>query len=72
MDGGKRVGPKNQQEVEDNLSSLMSALSMQNADVCFLQETDTNSARSYAINESAQFARGLSMWCTRRLRKSSC
>ena len=61
MDGGKRVGPKNQQEVEDNLSSLMSALSMQNADVCFLQETDTNSARSYAMNESAQFARGLSM-----------
>ena len=27
MDGGKNVGPKNKQEVEDNLSGLLSALS---------------------------------------------
>ena len=61
MDGGKNVNPKNQQEVADNLSGLLSALSLQDADICLLQETDTNSARSFSINESNQFARGLSM-----------
>lgn len=61
MDGGHSVGPKNRQEVEDNLSALLSALSLQAADICFLQETDVNSARSYSIDESDYFARGLGM-----------
>ena len=61
MDGGKNVGPKNKQEVEDNLSGLLSALSLQDADVCFLQETDVSSARSSLIDESAYFAHGLGM-----------
>ncbi|NLI22379.1 MAG: endonuclease [Clostridiales bacterium] len=61
MDGGKNVLPKDKAEVEDNLSGLVSALSLQDADICFLQETDTDSRRSFQINESAYFARGLAM-----------
>lgn len=61
MDGGKNVQPKDQAEVNDNLSGLLSALSLQNADVCFLQETDKNSKRSFYIDESGYFARGLGM-----------
>ena len=64
MDGGKNVQPKNKAEVEGNLSGLLSALSMQNADICFLQETDIDSQRSYHINEAEYFARGLGMGST--------
>ena len=61
MDGGKNVQPKNQAEVTDNLSGLLSALSLQAADVCFVQETDVNSKRSYYTDESDYFGRGLAM-----------
>lgn len=61
MDGGKNVQPGSQAEVEENLSGLLSALSLQDADIYFLQETDTNSKRSYYMDESEYFARGLSM-----------
>lgn len=61
MDGGKGVLPKSQSEVESNLSGLLSALSLQNADICFLQETDLASKRSYQINEMEYFSHGLSM-----------
>ncbi|MDD3213508.1 MAG: endonuclease [Eubacteriales bacterium] len=61
MDGGKGVLPRNQSEVEGNLSGLLSALSLQDADICFLQETDLASKRSYNINEMEYFSHGLSM-----------
>ncbi|HNW87048.1 MAG TPA: endonuclease [Candidatus Limiplasma sp.] len=61
MDGGKGVQPKSEAEVSDNLSELLSALSLQAPDICFLQETDVNSKRSYYQDESDYFARGLSM-----------
>lgn len=61
MDGGKNVQPGSQSEVEENLSGLLSALSLQDADICFLQETDTNSKRSYYLDEKEYFAHGLSM-----------
>ncbi|MCE5343261.1 MAG: endonuclease [Eubacteriales bacterium] len=61
MDGGTGVQPKSKTEVEDNLSALLSVLSMQNADVCFLQETDISSKRSFSINEMEYFSGGLSM-----------
>ena len=61
MDGGKSVAPKDQQEVEDNLSGLLSALSLQDADTVFLQETDIQSQRSFSLDESDYFARGLAM-----------
>ena len=61
MDGGKNVLPKNKAEVTENLTGLLSALSLQDADICLLQETDTNSARSYWIDEADHFSRGLMM-----------
>jgi endonuclease/exonuclease/phosphatase family metal-dependent hydrolase len=61
MDGGTHVRPDQKTEVEDNLSGLLSALSLQNADICLLQETDVSSRRSYWINETDYFTRGLSM-----------
>ena len=61
MDGGTRVLPKNKAEVQDNLTNLLSALSLQSADICLLQEVDVDSNRSYWINEADQFSRGLSM-----------
>jgi endonuclease/exonuclease/phosphatase family metal-dependent hydrolase len=64
MDGGTGVNPKSEDEVEENLSGLLSALSLQDADLCFLQETDIDSRRSFHINESEYFSRGLSMGVT--------
>ena len=61
MDGGKGVLPKSKAEVEANLSGLLSALSLQKADICFLQETDVSSRRSFSIDELAYFSGGLSM-----------
>lgn len=61
MDGGKRSLPRDKAEVQDNLSGLLSALSLQGADLCLLQEVDTDSNRSYWINEAEHFTRGLSM-----------
>ena len=64
MDGGRNVQPKDKQEVQENLSGLLSALSLQKADICLLQEVDLDSNRSYWINEADHFARGLSMGWT--------
>lgn len=61
MDGGTKVRPDSKTEVSGNLSGLLSALSLQDADICFLQETDTDSRRSYWIDEVDYFTRGLSM-----------
>lgn len=61
MDGGTRVLPKDKAEVQDNLTGLLSALSLQAPDICFLQEVDTGSNRSYYVNEALHFSRGLQM-----------
>jgi endonuclease/exonuclease/phosphatase family metal-dependent hydrolase len=61
MDGGKEVMPENKEEVEDNLSGILSALYGQKADLVFLQEVDLNSRRSFHIDEAEYFTRGLSM-----------
>jgi len=61
MDGGTGVLPGSKDEVEENLSGLLSALALQDADVCFLQETDVSSRRTYHIDETEYFSRGLSM-----------
>ncbi len=61
MDGGKGVLPKDKAEVSANLSGLLSALSLQNADICLLQEVDLDSNRSYWIDQREHFSRGLMM-----------
>ncbi len=61
MDGGTGVLPQSKTEVEGNLSGLLSALSLEDADICFLQETDISSKRSFYIDEVDYLSRGLSM-----------
>jgi len=61
MDGGQDVMPENKAEVEKNLSGILSAVYGQKADLVLLQEVDTNSKRSYFINQVEYCRAGLSM-----------
>jgi endonuclease/exonuclease/phosphatase family metal-dependent hydrolase len=61
MDGGQEVMPESLEEVEDNLSGILSALYSQKADLVLLQEVDMNSRRSFYTDQAAYFQRGLSM-----------
>ena len=61
MDGGTGVLPRDKAEVTENLGGLLSALSLQNADICLLQEVDLDSGRSYWTDQREHFARGLMM-----------
>ena len=61
MDGGEDVMPESKDEVEQNLSGILSALYSQKADLVLLQEVDLSSKRSFHINEAEYFRAGLSM-----------
>lgn len=61
MDGGKMVRPDRREDVEKNVSGILSALLLQKADVYLLQEVDFNSHRSYNINQAERYRHGLSM-----------
>ncbi|HRX08987.1 MAG TPA: endonuclease, partial [Candidatus Limiplasma sp.] len=61
MDGGKGVKPGSQAEVEENLAGMLGALHNEKADLVLLQEVDVSASRSYAIDETELFTRGLSM-----------
>ena len=61
MDGGTMVRPDKAQTVEENLSGILSALSLQKADVYLLQEVDRNSRRSHYIDQTRALRHGLSM-----------
>lgn len=51
MDGGTDVAPTREQ-METNLAGLSEQLAGQKADVYFLQEVDTDSSRTYGVNQS--------------------
>ncbi len=51
MDGGKGVRPKNATTVTKNLAAVKNFIENQDADVYLFQEVDTNSKRSYYMNE---------------------
>ena len=51
MDGGSRVAPQSQDLVEENLAGIAETLIGQDTDICFLQEVDIDSDRSFHINE---------------------
>lgn len=56
MDGGKDSVAKNKAEVLKNTNGAIATLQTQNPDFIFLQEVDTNSTRSYHVNQDALFA----------------
>lgn len=51
MDGGTKVNPESKEKVETNLQGIQKILKDQSADIYLLQEVDTNSDRSFHINE---------------------
>lgn len=53
MDGGKGVLQDNADAIRDNLSGIAAIINEQNADINLLQEVDTDSKRSFGINEHA-------------------
>ena len=59
MDGGSSVQPKVEHSVK-NLTGLSEFLNRLNADVYFLQEVDTDSKRSYGINQAQTYWNSLS------------
>ncbi|MBD5099642.1 MAG: endonuclease [Clostridiales bacterium] len=54
MDGGKDVKPTSEQ-MDTNREGLAAHLSEQGADIYFLQEVDTDSSRSYGIDQSQRY-----------------
>lgn len=58
MDGGKGVQSADRQTVEKYLSGIKEFISGQDADIVMLQEVDTDSARTYGINEADALASG--------------
>lgn len=59
MDGGQMVQPATKEESIANVDAFKNALSKMNADVIFLQEVDTDSKRSYHVNQVDSIADGL-------------
>ncbi len=53
MDGGSKVMPETKDLVKHNMKGIAGILNDADADVCFLQEVDIDSKRSYHINEKA-------------------
>lgn len=64
MDGGHDVTSCNKSQVNENLQAIISQLGAVAPDVIYLQEVDTNSTRSYHINEVAQIADSLTAYQT--------
>ena len=55
MDGGSKVMPETKDLVKHNMKGIAGILNDADADVCFLQEVDIDSKRSYHINEKETF-----------------
>ena len=53
MDGGSGVRPASQDVIEKNLAGIENLLSDADADFLLLQEVDTDSKRSYGVDEAA-------------------
>ncbi|WP_051227081.1 endonuclease/exonuclease/phosphatase family protein [Butyrivibrio sp. MC2013] len=56
LDGGKNTGPESKEEVENNLEKIGAFIKESAADVCYLQETDKNSSRSFHIDETQKIS----------------
>lgn len=61
MDGGQKVRPDDKGLVKRNLAGIASIIKKQDADICFLQEVDTDARRSYHINEQNVLEQELGM-----------
>ena len=57
MDGGTHARPGSAEIVNRYLNGIRSSIAGQNADLVMLQEVDTNSARTYSIDETTALIR---------------
>ena len=60
MDGGEKSRPGDPDAVYSYLRGIVSSLEEVKADLVILQEVDTDSARTYGIDETESLARGVS------------
>lgn len=72
MDGGEGVNPSSQEQVERNMIGIEEILSEQNADILLLQEVDTDSKRSFHLNQWLQYEYDLEDYETRFALNYSC
>ncbi|MGM9554379.1 MAG: endonuclease/exonuclease/phosphatase family protein [Faecousia sp.] len=72
MDGGEGVNPTSQEIVERNMIGIEEILSEQNADFLLLQEVDTDSKRSFHLNQWLQYEYDLADYETRYAMNYSC
>ncbi|MCR5808480.1 MAG: endonuclease [Clostridiales bacterium] len=61
MDGGKTTMPENKEEVETNIAGISKTLQSLGADIYMLQEVDTDSKRSFHINEAEAYSKALDL-----------
>lgn len=61
MDGGEKAKMDSKEEVEANINGISSILLQEDADIYLLQEVDTDSKRSYEINQYEHYQSLLAM-----------
>ena len=72
MDGGKSVTPESEEYIKENMIGIERILSEIDADIIFLQEVDTDSKRSYEINQWLQYEHDLDNYESRFALNYSC
>ena len=59
MDGGTHVMPSNKDRVLENLNGISEEIQSVNPDIVFLQEVDSDSKRSYYIDQRKEIMEGM-------------
>lgn len=72
MDGGKGVRGESEEQVRDNMLGIEAIVRSADADFVFLQEVDTDSARSFGLNQWLQYEHDLEDYETRFALNYSC
>ncbi|MBO2527221.1 MAG: hypothetical protein CW335_03455, partial [Clostridiales bacterium] len=72
MDGGKSVNPDSVEQVKNNMLGIEAIVRSADADFVFLQELDTDSDRSYELNQWLQYEYDLEDYESRFAMNYSC
>lgn len=59
MDGGDKVRPESEEDIQNNLQGISNILKKYQSDIYFLQEVDLNSKRSYFVDEQKFYEKQL-------------
>ncbi len=72
MDGGETVTPESEEYVKNSMFGIEQTLKYLDADIIFLQEVDTDSKRSYGLNQWLQYEFDLQEYESRFALNYSC